>query len=78
MEVNNFLTGPTLQVTNRELFGRQMRSCTLKKMHITILFFIRSSRGLLHYRKKNLSTAYSHMFSVNFRSETEKKYLVVG
>ena len=24
-EVNNFLTGPTPQVTNRELFGRQMR-----------------------------------------------------
>ena len=23
-EVNNFLTGPTLQVTNRELFRRQM------------------------------------------------------
>ena len=25
-EVNNFLTGPTLQVTNRDLFGRQMWS----------------------------------------------------
>ena len=25
-EVNNFLTGPTPQVTNRELFGRQIRS----------------------------------------------------
>ena len=28
--------------------------------------------------KKHLSTTYSHMFSINFRSETEKNYLICG
>ena len=51
-EVNNFLTGPTPQVTNHELFGRQMRSLYVQENALTILFFIWSSRGLLHYREK--------------------------
>ena len=49
-KVNNFLTGPTPQVTNRAE-GKCDR-CTFKKMHITILFFIWSSHGLLHYREQ--------------------------
>ena len=47
-------------------------------MHITILFFIQSSRGLLHYREKTFIYNLLDMFSINFRYETEKNYLIVG
>ena len=51
-EVNNFWLGRLRKwrITN-SLEGKCDR-CTFKKIHITILFFIRSSRGLLHYREK--------------------------
>ena len=42
--------------------------CTFKKMHITILFFIRSSCGLLHYREKT--------FIYNFLAYVLDKFLL--
>ena len=39
-EVNNFLTGPTPQMTNHELSKGKCDRCTFNKMHITILFYI--------------------------------------
>ena len=51
-EVNNFLTGLTLQVTNHELFGRQMRLLYVQENAHNYFIFIQSSRGLLHYKEK--------------------------
>ena len=74
-EVNNFLTGPTPQVTNRKANAIVVRS---RKCTQLFCFSVDLHVVCCIIEKKHLSTAYSHMFSINFRSETEKNYLIVG
>ena len=60
-EVNKFLTGPTPQVTNHELFGRQMRSLYVQEnAHNYFVFHSIFTRFVA------LSTTYSHMFLLTY------------